>query len=106
MIPLIFCCQQCKRCRRCRRAAGWLCFLDVGGAEDALGVWLFFFAFISFPFCFMMTLNSFPLSGLVQLRLMGELSGAVGNCSAMVLLVGSNSTMTAVNEKVPVLPVL
>ncbi len=44
----------------------------------------------------MMTLNSFPLSGLVQLRLMG---------SAMVLLVGRNSTVTA-NEKVPVLPVL
>jgi hypothetical protein len=42
-------------------------FLDVKGAEDdALGVWLFFLAFISFPFCFMMTLNSLPLSGLVQ----------------------------------------
>jgi hypothetical protein len=42
-------------------------FLDVKGAEDdALGVWLFFFAFNSFPFCFMMTLNSLPLSGLVQ----------------------------------------
>ena len=42
-------------------------FLDVKGAEDdALGVWLFFFAFNSFPLCFMMTLNSLPLSGLVQ----------------------------------------
>jgi hypothetical protein len=41
-------------------------FLDVKGEDDALGVWLFFFAFNSFPFCFMMTLNSLPLSGLVQ----------------------------------------
>ena len=53
----------------------------------------------------MLMLNYFPLSGLVQLRLMGELSGAEGNWSAMVLLVGSNSTMAA-NEKVPVLLVL
>jgi len=58
---------------------------------------MLFLDFVPFPFCFITRLNSFPLGGLVELRLMGELSVAAGNWSAMVI---------AVNKKVPVLLVL